>query len=82
MEITIRDYDFKKPQRYSADNMRFLSLIAEDFCKYMNLNIAYDLKQKSINAKLKKVRQTNFEEFMKSIEYDSIIIEHDILHIQ
>lgn len=79
MEITIRDYDFKKPQRYSADNMRFLSLIAEDFCKYMNLNIAYDLKQKSINAKLKKVRQTNFEEFMKSIEYDSIIIEHDIL---
>ncbi|WP_290061113.1 flagellar motor switch protein FliM [Paraclostridium bifermentans] len=79
MEITIRDYDFKKPQRYSSDNMRFLSLIAEDFCKYMNLNIAYDLKQKSINAKLKKVRQTNFEEFMKSIEYDSIIIEHDIL---
>lgn len=79
MEITIRDYDFKKPQRYSADNMRFLSLIAEDFCKYMNLNIAYDLKQKSINAKLKKVSQTNFEEFMKSIEYDSIIIEHDIL---
>ncbi|MCU9814781.1 hypothetical protein [Paraclostridium sp. AKS73] len=79
MEITIRDYDFKKPQRYSADNMRFLSLIAEDFCKYMNLNIAYDLKQKSINSELKKIRQTNFEEFMKSIEYDSIIIEHDIL---
>ncbi|GAA0709038.1 FliM/FliN family flagellar motor switch protein [Paraclostridium ghonii] len=79
MKMTIRDYDFKKPQRYSTDNMRFLSLIAEDFCKYMNLHITYELKQLSINAKLEKISQTNFEEFMESINHDSIMIEHDIL---
>ena len=36
-EITV--YDFKKPQRYSTANMRFLSVIAEEICKSINLFI-------------------------------------------
>ena len=33
MDENIRVYDFKKPQRYSSDNMRFLSVVSEEFCK-------------------------------------------------
>ena len=27
MDENVRVYDFKKPQRYSSDNMRFLSVV-------------------------------------------------------
>ncbi|EPZ56444.1 hypothetical protein H477_2690 [[Clostridium] sordellii ATCC 9714] len=37
MKQKVTVYDFKKPQRYSTGNMRFLSVIAEEFCKSINL---------------------------------------------
>ncbi|MCQ4698245.1 FliM/FliN family flagellar motor switch protein [Paeniclostridium sordellii] len=78
IEKQIRNYDFKNPQRYSTDNMRFLSVISEDFCKYMNLHINFELKRKNITCKLEKVEQTNFQEFMDITNSGSIIVEHDI----
>ncbi|HSQ89325.1 flagellar motor switch protein FliM [Romboutsia sp.] len=71
-------YDFKKPQRYSTDNMRFLSVISEEFCKSINLFVAYELKRPNIVCKLEKIEQTNYEEFMNMISNDSVIIEHAI----
>ncbi|WP_250673872.1 FliM/FliN family flagellar motor switch protein [Paraclostridium ghonii] len=71
-------YDFKKPQRYSTGNMRFLSIIEEEFCKNINLFVAYELKRPSIVCKLEKIEQTNYEEFMNMIPNDSVIIEHSI----
>ena len=71
-------YDFKKPQRYSTDNMRFLSVISEEFCKNINMFIAYELKTPNIVCKLEKIEQTNYEEFMNMISNDSVIIEHAI----
>ncbi|RDY22503.1 hypothetical protein CHF27_013105 [Romboutsia maritimum] len=71
-------YDFKKPQRYSTDNMRFLSVISEEFCKNLNIFVAYELKTPNIVCKLEKVEQTNYEEFMNMISNDSVIVEHAI----
>ncbi|MEG2786736.1 MAG: FliM/FliN family flagellar motor switch protein [Romboutsia sp.] len=71
-------YDFKKPQRYSTGNMRFLSVIAEEFCKSINLFVAYELKRPNIVCKLEKIEQTNYEEFINIISDDSVIIEHAI----
>ncbi|KKY00641.1 MULTISPECIES: flagellar motor switch protein FliM [Paraclostridium] len=71
-------YDFKKPQRYSTGNMRFLSIIEEEFCKNINLFVAYELKRPNIVCKLEKIEQTNYEEFMNMISNDSVIIEHSI----
>ncbi|MDU1540484.1 flagellar motor switch protein FliM [Paraclostridium tenue] len=75
-EITV--YDFKKPQRYSTANMRFLSVIAEEFCKSINLFITYELKRPNIVCKVDKIEQTNYEEYMNMISNDSVIVEHAV----
>lgn len=78
MNQDIRAYDFKKPQRYSTDNMRFLSVIAEDFCKSINLFLTYELKKRNIVCKLERVEQTNYDDFINLIESDAVIVEHAI----
>lgn len=78
MKQEISIYDFKKPQRYSTDNMRFLSVISDEFCKSINLFVAYELKKPNIVCKLERIEQTNYEEFMHMISNDSVIIEHAI----
>lgn len=74
----IKKYDFKKPQRYSSDNMRFVSVIAEEFCKNINIFMNYELKQKDIVCKVEKIEQTNYEEFTNMVTSDSVIVEHAI----
>ncbi len=78
MKQEIIVYDFKKPQRYSTDNMRFMSVISEEFCKNINIFVAYELKRPNIVCKLEKIEQTNYEEFMNMISNDSVIIENAI----
>ena len=78
MDENVRVYDFKKPQRYSSDNMRFLSVVSEEFCKNVNLFLAYELKKQKINCKVEKVEQTNYDEFVNLIDKDCVIAEHAI----
>lgn len=78
MDENIKLYDFKKPQRYSSDNMRFLSVVSEEFCKNMNSFLAYELKNQNIHCKVEKVEQTNYEEFINIIDKDCVIAEHSI----
>ena len=78
MDENVRVYDFKKPQRYSSDNMRFLSVVSEEFCKNVNLFLAYELKKQKIHCKIEKVEQTNYDEFINIIDKDSVIVEHAI----
>lgn len=78
MEQNIKVYDFKKPQRYSSDNMRFVSVIAEEFCKNINIFLNYELKQKDIICKVEKIEQTNYEEFTNMVNTDAVIVEHAI----
>ena len=78
MDENVRVYDFKKPQRYSSDNMRFLSVVSEEFCKNVNLFLAYELKKQKIHCKNEKVEQTNYDEFINLIDKDSVIAEHAI----
>ena len=78
MDENVRVYDFKKPQRYSSDNMRFLSVVSEEFCKNVNLFLAYELKKQKIHCKIEKVEQTNYDEFISIIDKDSVIAEHAI----
>ena len=61
MKQKVTVYDFKKPQRYSTGNMRFLSVIAEEFCKSINLFVTYELKRPNIVCKLDRIEQTNYE---------------------
>ena len=68
MDENVRVYDFKKPQRYSSDNMRFLSVVSEEFCKNVNLFLAYELKKQKIHCKIEKVEQTNYDEFINLID--------------
>ena len=73
MDENVRVYDFKKPQRYSSDNMRFLSVVSEEFCKNINIFLAYELKKPKIHCKIEKVEQTNYDEFINIIDKDSFV---------
>ncbi|MBO3446474.1 FliM/FliN family flagellar motor switch protein [Clostridium sp. CCUG 7971] len=78
MNQDVSIYNFKKPQRYSTDNMRFLSVISDEFCKSINLFVAYELRRPNIVCKLERIEQTNYEEFINMISNESVIIEHAI----
>ena len=74
----VKVYDFKKPQRFSTDNLRFVSVITEEYCKSLTSFMAYELKRPKFNCKLDKVEQTNYDEFVSMIDEDAVIVEYDM----
>lgn len=74
----VKVYDFKKPQRFSTDNLRFVSVITEEYCKILTSFMAYELKRPKFNCKLDKVEQTNYDEFVSMIDEDAVIVEYDM----
>lgn len=74
----VKVYDFKKPQRFSTDNLRFVSVITEEYCKSLTSFMVYELKRPKFNCKLDKVEQTNYDEFVSMIDEDAVIVEYDM----
>lgn len=74
----IKVYDFKKTQKFTTDNIRFLTLLCEEFCKTSNLQLNYEFKNKSLIFNMNKTYQTNYGDFIDSTPYDSVIIEYNI----
>lgn len=73
----IENYDFRKPQRYSSENIRCLNFIADDFCKKSTIYMNYELKFKS-KLDVINIKQTNYQEFLDEVTPDSIIIQNFI----
>ncbi|MGL5694920.1 MAG: flagellar motor switch protein FliM [Peptostreptococcaceae bacterium] len=71
----IKVYDFKKVEKFSTDNIRFLSLMSEEFCKTSNLQISYELKNKNLKLNMNETHQSNFGEFIEKVNYSSVIVE-------
>lgn len=75
----IKLYDFKKNEKFSLENIRQLSLMAEEFCKTSNMQISYETKSEEFKFIVNKCLQTKYGEFIESIEGDNIVIEYNIL---
>lgn len=72
----IKVYDFKKVEKFSTENIRFLSLMSEEFCKTSNLQISYELKNKNLKLSMNETHQSNFGEFIETINYNCVIVEY------
>lgn len=74
----VRVYDFKKSQKFSTENIRFLTLLCEEFCRTSNLQIHYELKNQNLKLNMNKTYQTTYGEFVDNTTYDCVIIEYKI----
>lgn len=78
MSEQVKIYDFKKPQRFSTDNLRFVSVITEEYCKALTAYMAYEMKRPKMYCRLDKVEQTNYDEFIGLVDEEAVIIEFDM----
>lgn len=78
MSEQVKIYDFKKPQRFSTDNIRFVSVITEEYCKALTGYMAYEMKRPKLSCRLDKVEQTNYDEFIGIVDEEAVIIEFDM----
>lgn len=78
MSEQIKVYDFKKPQRFSTDNLRFVSVISEEYCKSLTTYMAYEMKRPKMSCRLDKVEQTNYDEFIGFVNEEAVIVEFDM----
>lgn len=72
----IKVYDFKKIEKFSMDNIRFLSLMSEEFCKSSNLQIGYELKNKNLKLNMSETHQSSYGEFVENINHNCVIVEY------
>lgn len=73
----VENYDFRKPQRYSSENIRCINFIVDDFCKKATIYMNYELKFKS-KLEVINIKQTNYQEFLDEITPTSIIAQNAI----
>lgn len=73
----IKIYDFKKSEKFSLENMKILTLSCEEFCKSSNLQIAYELKNETLDLQMGETEQINYENLLEKVSHDSIIVEYD-----
>lgn len=74
----IRIYDFKKSEKFSIENIRYLSLMSEEFCKTSNMQISYEAKRESFKLVLDRSSQITYSEFIEMVEKDSVVVEYKI----
>lgn len=75
--VKVENYDFRKPQRYSSENIRCMNFIADDFCKKSTIYMNYELKFKT-KLEVKEIVQTNYQEFLDSVGPATIIVQNSI----
>lgn len=72
----IKVHDFEKSKKYNPSQIKFLTKYSEAFSKSSNLQLQYELKNKSsIKMVLKEVYQESCGEFLEKLDYDSVIVD-------
>lgn len=74
----IRLYDFKKSEKFSIENIRYFVAMAEEFCKTSNMQISYETKSDNFKLNLEKSRQTNFGEFIETVNSNNVVVEYRV----
>lgn len=72
--IKAKEYNFRKPQRYSSENIRNINILTEDFCRKSNMYLNYELKYKS-NLKIIDIEQSSYQDFYDKLDAPSIVVQ-------
>ncbi|HMM21569.1 MAG TPA: flagellar motor switch protein FliM [Selenomonadales bacterium] len=68
----IKTYDFKRPDKFSKDQIRTLYMLHENFARYVNTYLAAHLRA-FVNISVASVDQLTYEEFVRSLPNPSVI---------
>jgi flagellar motor switch protein FliM len=69
-----REYDFRKPQRYSSENIRNISILTDDFCRKSNMYLNYELKYRS-GLNVVEIEQSSYQDFFDKLSASSIVVQ-------
>jgi flagellar motor switch protein FliM len=68
----IKVYDFKRPDKFSKDQIRTLYMLHENFARLLNTYLSTNLRS-MINVEVVSVEQLTYEEFVRSLSNPSVI---------
>lgn len=74
----IKLYDFKKSEKFSIENIRYLMLMSEEFCKTSNMQIGYETKSENFKFVVDKSRQKTYSEFIEDLDNNNVVIEYNV----
>lgn len=68
----VRVYDFRRPSKFSKDQLYTLEIIYDNFCRLLTTLLSGTLRTR-VMAKVVSVEQVTFEEFVRSIPNPTIL---------
>lgn len=68
----IKLYDFKRPDKFSKDQIRTLYMIHENFARFLNTYLSAHLRT-MINIEVASVDQLTYEEFIRSLPNPTVL---------
>lgn len=68
----IKPYDFKRPDKFSKDQIRTLDMLHENFARFLNTYLAMHLRT-IVHLDLVSVDQLSYEDFIQSVPNPSVI---------
>ena len=71
-ERKVKVYDFKRPDRFSKDQMRTLFMLHESFSRLLNTYLSASLRT-MIDIEVLSVEQMTYQEFVQSMANPSVI---------
>lgn len=68
----IKVYDFKRPDKFSKDQIRTLYMLHENFARFFNTYLSANLRA-LVHINVASVDQMTYEEFVRSLPNPSVI---------
>lgn len=68
----VKIYDFKRPDKFSKDQIRTLYMLHENFARLLNTYLSTHLRT-LVNVEVASVEQLTYEEFVRSLSNPSVI---------
>jgi len=68
----VRVYDFRRPNKFSKDQLNTIEIIYENFCRLLTTSLSGTLRSR-VMAKVASVDQVTYEEFIRSIPNPTIL---------
>jgi len=71
-ERKVKTYDFKRPDKFSKDQIRTLNMLYENFARLLNTHLSTHLRT-MVNVEVVSVEQLTYQEFLQSLSNPSVI---------
>jgi len=69
----IKEYDFKRPDKFSKDQLRVLQMIVESFCRTWGTYLSGRMRS-LVQIEVDKISQLAFEEYLRSLSRPWVIV--------